>query len=152
MQAVIDSTIEEPRFLSLLAIGFSGFALALTVIGLFGLLSYQVTQKTREIGLRMALGADCKNILASFLGRGVAVAAVGLAVGTLALWMVHPAVNELLQDAGIDAANSAQAVVMNGVQAGLLAGLAILVATVAASWLPARRAASVEPMEALRAE
>jgi predicted permease len=152
MQAVIDSTIEEPRFLSLLAIGFSGFALALTVIGLFGLLSYQVTQKTREIGLRMALGADRKNILASFLGRGVAVAAVGLAAGTLALWMVHPVVNELLQDAGIDAANSAQAVVMNGVQAGLLASLAIIVATVAASWLPARRAASVEPMEALRAE
>jgi putative ABC transport system permease protein len=152
MQAVINSSLNEPRFFSLLATGFSAFALVLTVIGLFGLLSYQVAQRTREIGVRMALGADRKNILLTFLGRGLAVSSIGVAVGLLATWLLHPVVNQVLADAGVDATSSAQALIMNGIQAALLAAFTILIATLAASWLPARRAASIEPMQALRTD
>jgi predicted permease len=152
MQSVIDSTIEAPRFFSLLASGFSGFALVLTVIGLFGLLSYQVTQRTREIGVRMALGADRMNILRTFLGRGLAVASVGVALGLIATWFIRPVVSELLADAGVDPSSTTQSIVMNGAKAAMLAAFAIIAVTLAASWLPARRAASVEPMQALRTE
>jgi predicted permease len=155
MQAVIDSSIEEPRFFSLLAGGFSGFALALTAIGLFGLLSYQVTQRTREIGVRMALGADRLGILGVFLRRGLALACVGVTLGLAMSLLMRPVVIHLLSDAGVDAVNNAAGtagVVMNGALATVLAIATILIATVAASWLPARRAASVEPMQALRTE
>jgi ABC-type antimicrobial peptide transport system permease subunit len=152
MQSVIDSTIEAPRFFSLLASGFSAFALVLTVIGLFGLLSYQVTQRTREIGVRMALGADRMNILRTFLRRGLAVASAGVALGLIATWFIRPVVSELLADAGVDPSGTAQSIVMNGALAAVLAACAIIAVTLAASWLPARRAASVEPMEALRTE
>ena len=152
MQAVIDSTIQEPRFLSLLSSGFSGFALVLTVIGLFGLLSYQVTQRTREIGVRMALGADRVNILRTILGRGLAVALAGVALGLAATWLIHPVIDHLLTDAGVDPSGSSQHIVMNGAQAAVLAAIAIIGATLGASWIPARRAASIEPMEALRTE
>jgi ABC-type antimicrobial peptide transport system permease subunit len=126
--------------------------LALTVIGLFGLLSYQVTQRTREIGVRMALGADRVNILRTFLGRGVAVASVGVALGLVTTWFIRPVVSHLLADAGVDPSRTAQSIVMNGGQAALLAAFAVIAVTLAACWLPARRAASIEPMQALRTE
>jgi predicted permease len=152
MQAVIDSTIEAPRFFSQLATGFSVFALGLTVIGLFGLLSYQVTQRTREIGVRMALGAKRLHILRAFLGRGFKVASIGVGLGLIATWLIRPVVSQLLADAGVDPSSTTQNVVMNGAQATLFAAFAIFVITLGASWLPARRAASIEPMQALRTE
>ncbi|MFZ0745482.1 MAG: ABC transporter permease [Terracidiphilus sp.] len=152
MQAVINSTIQEPRFFSLLAGGFSGFALVLTVIGLFGLLSYQVTQRTREIGVRMALGADRAAILGVFLGRGFAVASAGVALGLAASWMIRPVLGHLLADSGVDPSTGAASIVMNATLAAVLTAVAILCAALAASWLPAHRAASIEPMQALRTE
>jgi hypothetical protein len=156
MQTVIDDSIQTPRFYSLLAVGFSAFALILTIIGLFGLLSYQVTQRTREIGVRMALGANRFSILRTFLLRGVSLATFGLMLGgVVSLWM-QPVLNHLLSDAGIDAVSSgstdADNVVMNGAFAAMLSVAAILLAAIVASWLPARRAAAVEPMQALRSE
>jgi putative ABC transport system permease protein len=150
MQAVIDSTIQAPRFFSLLSAGFSGFALVLTVIGLFGLLSYQVAQRTREIGVRMALGANRVNILRAYLGRGLAIAVAGVVIGLGAAAMLRPLIHELLSDAGIDA--PAQRLVNSGMSATILAVCAVFAATLAASWLPARRASSIEPMQALRTE
>ncbi len=152
MQSVIDSSMEAPRFFSLLASGFSAFALGLTVIGLFGLLSYQVTQRTREIGVRMALGADRVNILRTFLGRGLAVASVGVGLGLITTWFIRPVISDLLADAGVDPSNTPQSIVMNGGQSALLAAFAIIAVTLVASWLPARRAASIQPMQALRTE
>jgi ABC-type antimicrobial peptide transport system permease subunit len=152
---VIDDTIQEPRFLSLLSAGLSGFALVLTVIGLFGLLSYQVTQRTREIGVRMALGADRFAILRVFLVRGLGLAATGIVLGCLASWWSRPILQHLLVDAGVDMGGDAAGpvnVVMNGTEAMMIAMATILLAAMAASWVPARRAAAVEPMQALRAE
>jgi predicted lysophospholipase L1 biosynthesis ABC-type transport system permease subunit len=151
MQAVIDSTIQEPRFFSWLAGAFSGFALVLTVIGLFGLLSYQVAQRTREIGVRMALGADRFNILCGFISRGLIVVSIGVALGLAAAQLIRPVLTHLLADTGIDT-TAASPVVMNGAAAAVFAASTILLAALAASWLPARRAASIEPMQALRTE
>ena len=152
MQAVIDNTVAEPRFFSLLATGFSIFAVGLTVIGLFGLLSYQVTKRTREIGVRMALGADRIKILNSFLLRGLAVASLGVVVGIALSLAMRPVIGHLLSDSGVALNLASTDIVMSSTRAILFAVTAILGATLAASWLPARRAASVEPMEALRAE
>jgi ABC-type antimicrobial peptide transport system permease subunit len=152
MQAVIDDTVAEPRFFSLLASAFSSFAVLLTIIGLFGLLSYQVTQRTREIGVRMALGANRLTILRAFLLRGLAVASVGVVVGLAASWLVRPVANHLLIDAGVDFSEGSANLTVSAAQTAILAASAILSATLLASCLPARRAASVEPMQALRSE
>jgi predicted permease len=152
MQSVIDDTIQEPRFLSLLSVGLSAFALLLTVIGLFGLMSYQVTQRTREIGVRMALGADRFAILRVFLARGLIVTAAGVAIGCVASWWCRPILQHLLVDAGFDTLDS-QASVHMAIHSAMMISIAtIMAAALAASWLPARRAALVEPMQALRAE
>lgn len=151
MQAVIDGTTSAPRFFSYLASCFSGFALSLTVIGLFGLLSYQVTQRTREVGVRMALGANRTNILHGFLLRGITLAAVGVALGFVASWLAHPVLMHLLADSGVDPKSAAK-IIMNPEVAMALTVLAILASATAASWLPAYRAASIEPMQALRTD
>jgi predicted permease len=152
MQAVIDGTIASPRFFSLLAGGFSGFAVLLTVIGLFGLLSYQVTQRTREIGVRMALGAGRFTILRSILARGLAVASVGIVLGAAASWLLRQVVADLLADAGVSAEAGSGRMGFSAVETLLVAAGAILCATFVASWLPARRASGIEPMQALRTE
>ena len=153
MQAVIDETTSAPRFFSYLASCFSAFALVLTVIGLFGLLSYQVAQRTREVGVRMALGADRASILRGFLGRGLAVSMVGVLLGLAASWLAHPVMTHLLADSGVNPASAAAgSVVMNPATAMFLTVLAIFASAMAASWLPAYRAASIEPMQALRTE
>lgn len=151
MQAVIDATMQEPRFYSLLAGGFSSFALALTSIGLFALLSYQVSQRTREIGLRMAVGADRAQILRVFLAHGLTMVTAGVLIGVVVAWLVRPVLTHLIADSGIQI-NSAKSLMMNSSLAALLAAAAIFIAALAASWLPAQRASSIEPMEALRTE
>ncbi|UWZ86655.1 ADOP family duplicated permease [Occallatibacter riparius] len=150
MQDVIDSTIQAPRFFSMISAGFSTFALVLTIIGIFGLLSYQVTQRTREIGVRMALGASRRWVLGSYLRRGMVLTISGVALGLIVSTLLRPIVQDLLADAGID--TIAQKFVVNGVSATAIAVCAVVAATLAASWLPALRAASIEPMQALRTE
>jgi macrolide transport system ATP-binding/permease protein len=157
MQRIHDSyTTWLHRSAAWLVGGFAALALLLSVIGLYGVIAYSVSQRTREIGVRMALGADRFAILRAFLARGLAVASVGVVLGLAASWMVRPVVSHLLIDSGVDvissAANSAASIVMNGTEAIALAAAAILIASLAASWLPARRASSIEPMQALRTE
>lgn len=152
MQAIVDHTVAAPKFLSWMAGGFGVFALLLTVIGLFGLLSYQVTQRTREIGVRMAIGASRGEILGLILGRGVTLTAIGLAVGGVLSLAVPRVVGSVLTDNVAGSGESAGAMLSSSVTALGGAALAMLIAAGLASLLPARRAAAVEPVEALRAE
>lgn len=151
MQAVIDSTIEAPQFYSVLAASFSAFALLLTIVGLFGLLSYQVTQRTREIGVRMALGADRARILTSFLMHGMMLSLAGGAIGLVGTWFTGPVIRRLLADSGLGGPGGA-AIVLDGLRSSAFAAFALSIAALIACVLPARRAAAVEPMRALRAE
>jgi ABC-type lipoprotein release transport system permease subunit len=100
----------------------------------------------------MALGANRLNILRTFVGRGLTVASSGVVLGVVATWLLHPVVRSLLSDAGLDTSSGPQNIVMNGAQAVVLAASSILAVTLAASWMPARRAALIEPMQALRTE
>jgi predicted permease len=153
MQQVIDSTMKEQRFVSLLAAAFSAFAVALMIIGLYGLLSYRVAQRTREIGVRMALGADRFAILRRFLQSGLLIASTGVLLGLCGSLLMRPVLRQVLSDSGVIVkGESTTSVVMNGALAAGIAVIAILAAAVVASWLPARRAARVEPMNALRTE
>jgi len=91
-------------------------------------------------------------VLRMFLGRGLFLASTGVVVGLAAVGLVNPAVQHLLADAGIDASQGARGVIMNTIPAAVMAAIAMVLSAMAASWLPARRAASIEPMKALRTE
>jgi predicted permease len=152
MQAVIDSTVAAPRFFSYLAGGFAGFALLLTMIGLFGLMSYQVTQRTREIGVRLALGADRERILALILRRGMLLTALGVSLGTMASLAVPRLVASVLTDVVFTGDESIGAHLSHSGTSLTYAAVGMLLAALLSSYLPARRAASVEPIQALRTE
>jgi ABC-type antimicrobial peptide transport system permease subunit len=152
MQSVIDQSLAAPRFFSWLSGGFAGFALLLTVIGLFGLLSYQVTVRTREIGVRMALGADRTRILAGIVRSGVMLSLVGLALGLAGSVLVRRAVASVLEDSIFTGDDPISKILVSSTYTLAAATLAILLAAVVASFLPARRAASIDPMQALRSE
>ena len=152
MQGVIDETVAGPRFFSWMAGGFAGFAVALTVIGLFGLLSYQVTQRTREIGVRMAVGADRGEILGMIVRRGMGLTAVGLGIGLVGSLGVPRVVRSLLEDTVYTNGAGVAGVLANGGGAMAVAAVAMMLAAGVASYLPGTRAAGVEPVEALRAE
>jgi putative ABC transport system permease protein len=152
MQAVIDSTVAAPRFFSYLAGGFAGFALLLTMIGLFGLMSYQVTQRTREIGVRLALGADRGRILALVLRRGLLLTGLGVALGMVASLAVPRFVASVLTDVVFTGEGTIGAHLSNSGTALTCAAMGMLLVALLSSYLPARRAASVEPTQALRTE
>ncbi len=152
MQSFLDRTVAAPRFFSWLSGAFAGFALLLTVIGLFGLLSFQVASRTREIGVRMALGACRSQILRLVLGRGLSLTGVGLVLGIVCSLAMHRLFTSfLVETARVDPGSGASVYASQSMSLAISAA-AMLLATIAASLLPARRAASIEPTEALRAE
>lgn len=134
-------SVEQQRFNSFLVGAFAGCALLLTVVGLYGVTSYSVAQHTRDIGVRMALGASRAHVMRMVLGRGASLAAIGIGTGAIAAAIATRFMASLLYGVRpFDAATYA------GV-AALLAAAALL-----ASYLPARRATRVDPMVALRNE
>jgi ABC-type antimicrobial peptide transport system permease subunit len=133
--------LELQRFLMVLAASFAGIAMTLTVIGLYGLLSYAVARRRREIGLRVALGAARREVLGMILGQAARLIAVGLILGLAGAI----AVQRLLQ------------YLLFGIRPGdpvfiIIAGGLVSLAGLAAAYLPAVRAASVDPSQALRNE
>ena len=141
MAALASDAVSEPRFRTILLGTFAGLAIALASIGVFGVLSYFVTQRTREIGIRVALGATSGDILRMIVGRGLALAGIGLALGLVAAVPLTRSMQSLLFEVKpLDVPTLAVVVVGLTLVAGL------------ASYLPARRALRIEPMTALHLE
>jgi putative ABC transport system permease protein len=116
-------------------------ALVLGVVGIYGVISYAVTQRTREIGIRMALGAQRNDMLRLILARGAKMALIGVAVGTAASLVLTRLMAKLLF--GVSAYDPLTFVAV---------GLLLISVALAASYIPARRAMRVDPMVALRYE
>jgi putative ABC transport system permease protein len=141
MTALVAQSTAFSRMLMLLISTFAGLALALTIIGLYGMLSYHVAQRTHEIGVRVALGADRRDVVALVLSQGMKIALVGIGIGLMVAFAVTRVMSHLL-------------FAVNARDPLTFAGVAALLAVVAlgASYLPARRATEVDPMVALRAD
>ena len=141
MDEVVDTALSRPRFTSLLFSMFSALSVLLAAIGTYGVLSYFVTQRTREIGIRLAIGAAPWRVAREVLGRGLALAFCGLALGAAGGVALGRAVRVLLYGIGpADPVSFAAGV------------LVLLAAALAASYVPARRATMVDPVVALKAE
>jgi predicted permease len=152
MQAIIDHSLARPRFFSSLVTSFAGFALLLMVIGLFGLLSYQVTQRTREIGVRIALGATRQQILTFILSRGLKLTLIGLALGGAGSLLLPRLIRSMLDD-NIYTGGKGVETTFSGVSVALVSTCGVMIlSALLASYFPARRASSIEPIEALRIE
>ena len=139
MDEVLDASLASRRFSANLVAGFAGGALLLASIGIYGLLAYMVGQRSREIGLRMALGAQRGDILKLFLRKGVALAGVGIVAGVVVSASTARMMASLLY--GVRPHDPA---------VFLIVPLLLFAVAVLASYLPARRATKVDPMIALR--
>jgi len=137
----IDKLLFQERLIARLSTLFGVLALLLACIGLYGLLSYEVTRRTQEIGIRMALGARTSDVLRAVVGHGIALAAIGAAMGTAASF----AVTRYLQSILFEVKSS------DPVTLGAVTGILLLVA-LAACYIPARRATRIDPLVALRYE
>ena len=134
-------SVAEPRFNSLLLTLFAAVALLLTAIGLYGVVAYSVTQRTQEIGIRMALGAQARQVLSLVIGQGIKLALLGLALGvTASLVLTRWLASLLFNVSPTDALTF------------VLVAALLLVVALLACWIPARRATRVDPMIALRCE
>jgi ABC-type antimicrobial peptide transport system permease subunit len=141
MSGVLYDSVELPRFRVSLMSAFAFVALVLACVGLYGVIAYYVAQRTREIGIRMALGATSFKVLSLIVARSLRLAGVGVVVGLIATLAVVRPLNSMLF--GIQPFDAAAL--------GCAASLLVLVAMIAA-WLPARRAARIDPAAALRNE
>jgi ABC-type antimicrobial peptide transport system permease subunit len=141
MEDVFRDSVRRPRMLMQLFAGFAGLALLLAAIGTYGVLSHMVTQHRREIGIRMALGAERALVLRSVMGHGLKLTGVGLVAGLAAALVLTRLMETLLFDVRPN-------------DPATLAGVAVLITAVAAaaSLIPAFRATRVDPIVALKDE
>jgi predicted permease len=139
-QQIQEDLLQERIFVTMTS-GFGMLALALAAVGIYGVMAYSVANRTNEIGIRLALGALPRQVLAMVLREATWISLAGIAVGVAAALVLAQAVKSMLY--GLQPADPVS----------LIAGAVLLTAVgLAASWLPARRAASVQPVEALRHE
>ncbi len=139
-QLVLDEAA-QPQFRTGLLTTFAALALAIATIGLYGVVAYTVSRRTREIGLRIALGATSRAVLTMVLADGLLIALVGVVIGSMTSWMLATLLSGLLY--GIAPTDPVSF---------LVAPVVLLGVTMIASYIPARRAARIDPMGALRAE
>ena len=141
LETMVNRALGQPRFYVLLLSIFAVLAVVLAVVGIYGVIAYTVQQRTREIGIRIALGASRERVVAMVVRRGVILALAGIAFGSAGAYAVSRVLQSLLFGVGARDPFTFLAV------AALLGAVALL-----ASWLPARRAARVDPLAAMRAE
>ena len=141
LDELLSSSVARQRFQTLLVGSFSLLVLLLAVVGTYGVVSYTMSERTGELGIRMALGATGQDVRRLVLGEGARLAVVGILLGAAGAALLSRTLSRLLyQTSALDP--------VSFVGAPLLLGVAVLGAT----WLPARRAARVDPMRALRVE
>ncbi len=141
MDEVLAETVAQPRFYTVLSVLFGVIALLLATIGIYGVISYSVAQRTHEIGIRMALGARTQNVVSLVIGEGMRLALIGIGIGVLAALALTRVIASLLYEI----------TPTDPITIGGMAFLLLIIAMFAA-WIPARRAARVDPMVALRCE
>jgi len=141
MQKLLDESVEARRFAMLLLGIFAGIALALAVVGLYSVMSYLVAQRRHEVGVRMALGAQPRDVVKLVVFQGLRVTALGLVIGTAASFLLAGLMSSILY--GVKPSDPLTFVAVAAI---------VTAAATLATWLPARRAARVDPMTALRQE
>ena len=141
LQQLVDKSVSPRRFVVLLLGGFAVFALILASLGIYGLISYSVGQRTQEIGIRMALGATSRDVQSRIILQTLSLAIIGMVLGTIASWVLVQGAGSLLF--GVTPRDP-----------GTFLGMLVLLTLVAlvAGYVPARRASRIDPMVALRAE
>ncbi|MCI0445782.1 ABC transporter permease [bacterium] len=141
MEQVVGSTVNTPRITLSLILAFATAALLLAALGLYGVVSYSAAQRTNEIGIRMALGAEQSDVLKMVVRQGMALTAIGVAIGLIGAFALTRLMSKLLF--GVSATDPMTFVAISG--------LLILIALVA-SYIPAHRASKIDPVIALRYE
>ncbi len=139
LEEVISNSLSQRRFNSLLLVIFGALAGLLAAVGIYGVIAYSVTQRTNEIGIRLALGAQHSDVLKMILGQGIKLTLIGIAIGMIAAFALTRILSSLLY--GVSATDPLT-----------FMGIPLLLTIVAllASYLPARRATKVDPCVALR--
>jgi putative ABC transport system permease protein len=141
MEERVARSVADRRFVMLVLTAFGGVALLLAAVGIYGVLSYSVARRTKEIGVRVALGAQTTTVLAMVVGDSMRPVLWGTALGILGTIIVSRALRGLVYGIGVT----------DPVAFGAATGMLIVVALIA-SWIPARRASRVDPIIALRSE
>jgi len=144
LNEIASDSMSPQRFPMILLGTFAALALLLASIGVYGVISYSVTQQTHEIGIRMTLGAEKRNVFRMVIAKGLRLAAAGLAIGALAALILARVLSSFSH-------------LLYGVGAGdpltfVAVSLLLMIVVVIACYIPARRAARVDPMTALRYE
>jgi len=141
MEAVVDLAVSGARFQTRLLVTFAGIAFLLAGVGIYGVISYDVSQRTHEIGIRMALGAQPEEVRALILGQGAKLAVYGIVAGCLGAGVLTRWMKSMLFD-------------VSPTDMWTFGAISILLAAVAmlASFIPSRRAMALDPMVALRHE
>jgi putative ABC transport system permease protein len=141
MEEAVSASVAQPRFYMVLLAAFAAIALLLAALGIYGVISYAVTQRTRELGIRVALGATRRKILTLVIRQGAWLAVVGVVIGVAASMALTRALSSMIFGVGkLDPVTLA------------IAPLTLIAAALLGCYLPARRAARVDPAIAMRNE